>query len=195
MSFAIGAPAGRILNFDIEARPLGWYGGDFTHKEVTVIASAWEDDPNGTMEVMHLTKREGSGATMLRHFLKRYNEATVVVGHYIRGFDLPLINSSLMDYDLPSLTPKATHDTKGDLMKLHGISKSQENLASYLGIESPKVGMSMQEWRLANRLTPAGIDLAIERCVGDVFQNMEMHAELVRRGLLSAPRRWSPSSE
>ena len=72
----------QILCFDMEARPLGWFGGDFTHKEVTMISSAWVDHPQ-TMHTYILTKRDGSGVRMVKEFLKRYDAADIVVGHYI----------------------------------------------------------------------------------------------------------------
>ena len=60
------------LDFDIEARPLGWLGGDFVHMEITAIASAWVvDGKPKDMQVETLTKRDGSAQTMLRGFLKR----------------------------------------------------------------------------------------------------------------------------
>lgn len=190
----IGIDGGRVLNFDIEARPLGWYGGDFTHKEVTAIACAWEDDPEDSMEVYMLTKRVGSARAMLRHFAARYSEARLVVGHFIRGFDLPTLQANYVEQGLPLLGEKYTHDTKLDLLKMSGISKSQENLASWLGLPTPKIGMSMEDWRKANRLTSEGRDIVRERVVGDVRQNIAMHRKLQERGLLAPPSLWVPSA-
>jgi len=184
----------KTLCFDMEARPLGWFGGDFTHKEVTMISSAWVDDPEGTMKTTVLTKRDGSGVRMVKAFLKRYDEADIVVGHYIRGFDLPLLNFTCLDLGLPPISAKLSHDTKGDLAKLHGLSKSMENLGGLLGLSRSKVRMHMQDWRQANRLTPEGIEEARVRCEGDVLENIELRAVLLERGFLSPPRLWSPGS-
>lgn len=188
----IGFKAKRALNFDIEVRPLGWYGGDWVHKEVTVIACAWEDDPQGTLEVYNLDHRKGSMKRMMKKFVKRYDEAGLVCGHFIRGFDLAIINMQLFEEGLPGLSEKLTSDTKGDLLRISGISKSQENLGSWLGIEKPKVGMSMEDWRRANRLTPEGIAYSVERAAGDVLQNCEMRAALLDRGLLGPAKLWTP---
>lgn len=185
----------RILHFDIEARPLGWFGGDFTHKEPTAIAWAWADDPE-RVEVATLTKRIGSEKTMLRRFLVAYNQADIVSGHYIRGFDLPLLQAAYVEhFDNERLGPKLTSDTKGDLPSLHGISKSQENLGSWLGIETPKVGMSMEDWRKGNRLTPEGIEIVVERVIGDVRQHIALRAALKDKGLLGLPRLWTPTTK
>lgn len=180
----------RVLHFDIEARPLGWYGGDFTHKEPTAIAWAWADDPD-RVRVEMLTPHPNSAETMLKRFYAAYEEAGIVSGHYIRGFDLPALQAAYAEYGLPLLGPKLTSDTKADLPSLHGISKSQENLGSWLGIEAPKVGMSMEDWRRANRLTEAGRALVRERVVGDVQQHIQLRAALMERGLLGPPKLWS----
>jgi len=184
--------AQRILNFDIEARPLGWLGGDYVHKEVTAIGCAWEDDPEGSMEVYLLTKRAGSAEAMLRKFLKRYEQADMVVGHYIRGYDLPTLQAELIELGLPTLGRKMTHDTKNDLLKHQGISKSQETLGAMLGLEAPKVQMDVVKWREANRLTDAGLALTTKRVAGDVVQNIQLRAALMERGLLQAPSMWEP---
>ena len=185
----------RILNFDIEARPLGWYGGDWVHKETTAIAWAWQTGPEaGRTGFRELKRNKGSMRRMLYEFHKAYKRADIVVGHWIRGFDLPMLQWAMIDNNLPLLGPKLTHDTKEALVKFQGASKSQQNLASILGIASPKVAMTQQDWREANRLTRVGLALVRERCEADVQQNMEMHGVLQERGLLNPPRLWLPST-
>jgi len=190
----LGSQALRRLDFDIEARPLGWLGGDWVHKEVTAIGWCWMDG-DSTPEVALLTKDHRSAKTMLRRFYKVYNEADMVVGHYIRGYDLGTLQAEYIELGLPTLGRKLTHDTKNDLLKHQGISKSQENLSAMLGIAAPKVQMNVPKWREANRLTEAGLRLTKERVVGDVVQNMALHAELVKRGLLDVPKVWTPTAE
>jgi hypothetical protein len=190
-SESFGTQVLRRLDFDIEARPLGWLGGDWVHKEVTAIGSCWMDD-HDTMEVSLLTKRDGSAERMLLAFLKRYDEADMVVGHYIRGYDLSTLQAEHIELGLPTLGEKLTHDTKNDLIKHQGISKSQENLSAMLGLGNPKVHMNVPMWREANRLTKAGLELTTTRVAGDVVQNMELHAELMKRRLLAPPKLWTP---
>ena len=36
----------RVLDFDVEARPLHWISGDYVSKEITAIAWAWVDKPD-----------------------------------------------------------------------------------------------------------------------------------------------------
>lgn len=177
----------RVLCFDLEARPLGWYAGDQTHKEITVAAWCWQD---GEPEAKALSKDRRTRVPMLKTLRHQYDQADIVYGHYIRAFDLPLLNAMLIEQNEPPLGQKLTHDTKIDLVPMHGISKSQENLSAMLGIPAPKIHLNTQEWRKANRLEDG--DAAIQRAIGDVRQNMLMRAELIRRGLLRPPKVWRP---
>lgn len=183
----------RVLDFDIESRPLGWISQDYVHQEVTAIASAWIVNGKAQdMQVLLLNRRQGSSIRMLKAFKKRYDEADIVTGHYIRGFDLPQLAGAMMEFDLEPLGPKLSHDTKNDLTKASGISKSQENLSSMLGIDAPKVRMNMAMWREANRLTERGLALTYQRCAGDVLQHVLMRQELIRRKWLGPPKVWRP---
>ena len=179
----------RVLDFDTEARPLSWYGGDFVTKEVTCIAWKFIGE-RGKPTVFALGECEPT--EMLTAFAEAYAEADVVTGHFIRAYDLPVVNGALMEFGLPGLGPKLAHDTKLDLDRASGLSKSQENLGAMLGLKHPKVGMDQAMWRAANRLTPAGIALTKKRCVGDVLQHIELRDALLHRGLLAAPRLWTP---
>ncbi len=183
----------RILNFDIENRPLSYLGSDFTTAEVTAISWAWTNDPQHV--TVHLLG-DSDLPDILRAFLAAYNRADLVVGHFIRAHDLPMINGALMEFGMPALSDKMTHDTKIDLMKFKGLSKSQESLAAMFRLEQPKVHMNQIRWRAANRLTADGLDYVRERVVGDVQQNIAMWVALIRGGYVGPPVLWrSKSSE
>lgn len=201
----------RILDFDVECRPLSWYAGDFNSKEITAIAWAWVDPkrpakPRGRVEcrLLNETKQEwdnlprvdlehptGSMQGMLLAFLEAYEAADIVTGHFIRGFDLPLLNGALIELGLTPLPARLSQDTKLDLIRFSGHSKSQENLGAMLGLRHPKVGMTQADWREANRLTPHGLDVVRGRVVGDVRQHIEMRAALLERGMLGPPKLWT----
>lgn len=213
------ARAARVLDFDTEARPLSWYAGDWVTKEVTAIAAAWvgpDGKAEGDVHVWTLNPFEHmdlscirktrqaedfsaefdramdvSTRLMLKGFVEFYDQADMVTGHYIRGYDLGVLNAAMLEFELPPLRDKLTCDTKGDLVKFSGLSKSQENLGALMKLDHQKVDMNQRKWRAANRLSREGIQLTRERVVGDVLQHIEMRHKLLKEGLLRAPRVWS----
>jgi hypothetical protein len=178
----------RVLDFDIENRPLSYLGMDFTTADVTAVAASWV----GEKKVHVWLLGDVPGEEMLAGFRALYEEADIVTGHYIRKHDLPILNGAMMEHGLQPLTAKLTSDTKLDMAKRAGISASQESLADMLGVESPKEGMSQAKWRAANRLTPAGIAETRRRVVGDIRQHKELRAAMLAAGILGPPRMWAP---
>jgi hypothetical protein len=177
----------RVLDFDIENRPLSYLGSDFTTAEVTAIAWAWTDMPEGVVvRLLGETPLED----ILREFVGMFNAADMVTGHFILGHDLPMLNGALIECGMPPLGDKLVQDTKVHLMRAKGISKSQESLGAMFNLDAPKVSMNQSKWRAANRLTPEGLKDVRERVVGDVRQHMELRRVLLDRGLLAPPKLW-----
>lgn len=181
----------RVLDFDIENRPLSYLGSDFTTGEVTAISWAWADRPN---DVTVYLLGESELPDILDAFVEAYNQADLVIGHFIRGHDLPMVNGALMEFRKRPLSDKRTQDTKLDCMRTKGISLSQESLSAMLRLDHSKVQMNQHKWRAANRLTPEGLAWVRERVTGDVTQHIEMWNELRRLGYLSAPKSWHSHS-
>lgn len=188
----------RVLDFDVECRPLAWYGGDWVTKQPTAIA--WCFIGKGESRIPTLAFIGGSDRssrvldeerTMLEAFRAAYDEADVVTGHFIRGFDLPLLNGAYERLGLPTLGPKWAQDTKGDYIKAGGISKSMENLGAMYELKHPKVQMNTALWGKANMLLPEGIEATKKRVVGDVREHVELRAEMLRRGVLGSGKAWS----
>lgn len=180
----------RILDFDIENMPLTYYAPDYPTAQITAIASAWSDDPKGTIEVCLLG--EDSYEDMLQHFMLRYREADMVAGHYIRKHDLPHINAALAELGLPTLGAKLVSDTKEDLISWRGLPKNQEYLSAMLKAKQKKVAMTQFDWRDANRMTEDGLARTRKRVTTDVLGNLQMRKKMIERGLLKAPRLWTP---
>lgn len=205
--YRLGERKPKILDFDIEVRPLAFYGGDQVTKQVTAIAWAWaEDDPyiesrllGDPIQVGETSDGLGIYRTatvddLLDEFIPVLLSADVVTGHFIRGFDLPVLNAQLLRLRRPGLPTLTTEDTKGDLDKMSGISKSQENLGATLGTPAPKVGMNTAAWEAGNTLTREGRDLVRERVEGDVSQHLQLRRELIEAGFLGRTRAWTPRS-
>ena len=179
----------RILDFDIENRPLSYLGMDFTTADITAIAASWMDERKVHVWLLgEVTTEE-----MLLGFLNLYNQAGIVTGHYIRGHDLKHINGALMEANLPVLGRKLVSDTKTDLVKRKGISASQESLADILDVGAPKYHMTQKMWRAGNRLEPDGIAETKRRVVSDIKQHKEMRKRLIDNGYLAPPSLWTPT--
>ena len=183
----------RILDFDVEARPLHWISGDYVSKEITTMAWAWVGEAATIAPVCYVLG-EDQPEMMLQAFTEAYNRADLVTGHYIRGYDLPMINGALTEYLMPTLSDKMTQDTKLDFVRRQGLSNSQENIGAMLDLQHPKVHMNQRRWRTANRLEPEGLVLAKERCIGDVLQHIEMRQRLLELGYLGPPKLWESRS-
>jgi hypothetical protein len=178
----------RVLDFDIENRPLSYMGNDFTTDEVTAIAASWYGDDEVGVRLLGIH----TGEEILSWFKELYDQADIVTGHYIRGHDLPKINGALMELEMPTLGPKLVSDTKNDLIRRSGISASQQNLAEMYGLPEPKYSMSQIKWRKANRLLADGIEETRRRVVDDVRQHKALRTKMIELGVLKAPRLWKP---
>lgn len=177
----------KILTFDIENRPLTYWAPDKPSAEITAIASCWNSDIN-SMEVLLLGREEPED--ILTRFVTRYNEADIVVGHYIRRHDLPMINGALMEYGMPQLTPKLTIDTKLDMRSKGDIPATQEYLLDLFELPVRKEHMGQNDWRKGNRLSPEGLKATETRVTSDVLGNILLTNEMLERNLLKAPRLW-----
>lgn len=179
---------GRMLDFDIENRPLAYLGHDYMTAEITAIAAGWSDEK----KIYVWALGEVGGRTMLQGFRELYDQARIVTGHYIRKHDLPIINGAMLEHGLPPLSEKMTSDTKLDLVKFQQLSASQENLSEMLGIDAAKFHMNQPRWREANRLTLEGIALTKKRVTDDVRQHRELRRKLIELGALKPARMWRP---
>jgi hypothetical protein len=186
----------RVLDFDVECRPLAWYGGDWVTKQPTAIAWKFVGERGAVQcaqigESFDARNVLAEERAMLEAFVAAYDEADIVTGHFIRGFDLPLLCGALMRLGMPLLGSKLTHDTKGDLVRGQGLSKSQENLGAMFELAHPKVSMNTSRWADGNMLLPEGLKATRKRVVGDVLQHIELRATMLGRELLGPPRPWS----
>lgn len=181
----------RYLDFDIENRPLSYAGNDFTWGEITAIAASFEGERK-----IHTFLVGDKGQTVLdviEEFLKLYDQADAVTGHYIRRHDLPIISDTMFELGYGYLPKKLASDTKIDLIAgSRVVSKSQENLGALLKLDAPKVQMNQVLWREANRLTPEGLKLTKQRVAGDVRQHKQLRAALIGEGALGPPVLWTP---
>lgn len=181
----------RVLDFDIETRRIGFHnGGRFAPDgcEPVIIAAAWDNEP---VSVWSLNPRwsERDARYLITRFRKLYVQADMVTGHYIRKFDLPILNGACLEWGLDPLPARLCLDTKTDLIDVAGLSQSQENLSALKELDESKFHMHDNRWRYVARLTAEGLDLAKTRVVQDVLQHQALRASLA--GWFT-PSVWSP---
>lgn len=178
------------LYFDMECMPGHWIGGDYVSKIVTAVAWGRSKGPITVMTHYHYEPAEMAG-----ELAYAITEADMVIGHYIRGFDLPLLNGELLRNGMPPLGPVLSLDTKQDLLPAHGRSKSQENLAAQLGIKEQKLKVTLREWEDFNTRQPGCEAKGIKRVKDDVIQNRALRRELAKIGWLGTPKVWQPDGQ
>jgi hypothetical protein len=174
----------RILDFDIENRPLTYMGNDWTSAEITAIAASFGIDEPVYCWLLPID----DPMAMLEGFRMLYDEADIVTGHYIRKHDLPIINGARLEYQLAPLSAKLSSDTMLDLIKKKDLSASQESLGAMFGLAEPKVHMNQANWRAANRFLHP--ELAKTRVIADVRQHQALRLKLIEIGALGSPRMW-----
>lgn len=182
----------KILDFDIETRKVGFHvGGRFKPDgcEPVIIACSWMGDKSVKTFSLTPTWKEPDMRKMLEGFVKMYNEADMVTGHYIEKFDLPIINGALLEFGYPPLEKKLYQDTKTHFDSTGGHSLSQENLSALKNLDASKFHMNDHMWRQVTRLTPEGLTLAKERVVKDVAQHKKLREAL--KDWLGSPKYWN----
>lgn len=178
----------RILDFDIENRPLSYWVPDRPTAEVTAVAWSWSDSKD--FDTVMLGRDDIVDG--LRRFAQAYSEADMVTGHYIRKHDLPILQGEMMEKGLPPLGAKLTCDTKLDMLRKGDMPATQEHLSEMLGVRAVKYHMTQAMWREANRLTREGIRLTENRVVMDVQQHKLLRLAMLNAGLLGSPKMWRP---
>lgn len=93
-----------------------------------------------------------------------------IVGHNLKYFDIPYINSRLLANGLKPLEPRIVIDTwklcRYDL-KLH--SASLDALSEHLGVEHRKTRYEPKVWQRASYGTKADMDKIVHHCELDVL--------------------------
>jgi len=192
---------GRVLGFDLESKPSAfWY--ERPTAEITAIAWKWTDE-----ETVHVMARRSDGrfacndGKRISHqkaftrFAAVLTEASVVFGHNIRNFDLPLLNAGMLRKELPVLPAVVASDTLRDVPRRRDMSWSLENLCALYGIEVEGEGkrhMSIVDWERSNELTNSGVMKTLDRVVSDVLLQELLRQKLIDLGILGAPKVWRP---
>lgn len=195
MSDALGASQSvrrlRVLDFDLECRPGFWYAGDFVSKIPAAAAWKWIGERGAVQSVVVEGPSKDEAGRVVGAILSAVLEADMVTGHYVRGFDMPLLNAAAMRFGFDPLPNVLVQDTKTDLMKAHGVSKSLENLVALFELRHPKVHQNLQAWEDGLAFFEEdGLEAVRRRVVGDVRSHVELRARMLGAGLMGPPKVW-----
>jgi hypothetical protein len=187
------SPSGDVLIFDMEARPTAWFGGDFVGRAMTAFACCTLSDPRPYSVV--LTRKDRSTYKMAAELESLIADAALSVGHYVRGFDFPLLAAELERNNLPSLGRTLALDTKMDRKQSMGISESLENLAARYDLTVQKMGMHEPWWEEFNLWqTPRSVELVRSRVESDILATRELYIAMEKAGRLKKPKAWDPET-
>ena len=175
--------------------------------EIVAICAYWMGEK---AKPYYWLVRPESIKTALKEFGTLYAQADLLVGQYIRKFDLPTINGALMLHSLPMLQAKLTSDTKGDWGKKRGVSASLESFLVYYQTMDRlvnvhgrlyKAHLGKAHWRLIYRAltslrndawATSQLGLLRSRCQGDVIATAKVYRKMEQLGHLSEPKVWRP---
>lgn len=176
----------KTLVFDIESTSLnagfgrilcigyGWYTeGEEIEPHIISIdpATPWDDQ---------------SVVEMFSAILER---ADIVVGHNIRLFDIRMINTRVLAYNLPRIVWPATVDTLS-IARTHfkPHSRRLDALAEFLQLPHKKTPITVSDWARAAGGDPGGLEKVIEHCRADIRVTAGVY-ERIAPYMRSHPRR------
>ena len=183
----------RVLDFDIETVAAGFADPQWVPQKVTCIAWSWV----GSDEVEALTCGGSAGLyekperrkRMLLKFRRVLDQATMVTGHNLLRFDLPVLNADIIRLGLPPLGPVRVQDTMR-IVRTKGLKKGLDNLSGMLKTLAKKEAKDWQEWEDA--YAEPGWPEVISRAKSDVVLHKEVREAMLERGLVRAPITWRP---
>lgn len=191
---------GDVLIFDLEARPTAWIGGDYVGRSITAFAYCYLDSDEVVCETLlgGTTTAEARIAhqqIMVNKVAAAVETADLVIGHWVRGFDLPLLNAELERWRGAPLPRLMTIDTKSDRLVGSGLSQSLENLAFRYDTSVQKMDMREPMWEEYNLWqTDRSIEWVASRVSSDILATRELYVAMDEAGRLNGPKAWDPAS-
>lgn len=149
----------RILFLDIETAPsvavtFDRWNANFTRKHILreggwLITAAWswqgEDKIYGAAVTREDTKT-GNDVYVVENLIEAIEEADIIVGHYIKKFDIPTIRSRCLINGLHDIKPVKIVDTCELAKSMKFNTNKLDDLCAYLGIEQSKIPTEISLW-------------------------------------------------
>ena len=166
----------RILFFDIESTGL-----NATFGTILCIGYKWLGNPKVHVPtILDYSKSNFlDDRGLVREFAKVYEGADYTVGHYASRFDVPMIQSKLLRYNLPPLAPIPLIDTwrvARDTFKFH--NNRLATIQGFLGLTHEKTPISFDHWLQAAHGNKKALRQVVEHCRLDVLVLEEAFVKL-----------------
>ena len=173
-SFAGGRP--KALFYDIESTNLSASFGT-----ILCIGYKWLGHPKVHVPTILDHAKGGmlDDKGLVKAFSAVWNSSDYAIGHYSQRFDLPMITTKLVKYDLPPLAPIPHIDTwriARRELKMH--SNRLAALAEYFGCESQKTPITFDDWLHAAHGDKKALKAVVEHCRLDVLVLEEVFLKL-----------------
>lgn len=181
----------RILDFDIETLAAGFADPNWVPQKITCVSWSWVDSDDvqvricGPMGFFKPEKRR----SMVKELADTVRKATIVTGHNILRFDLPVLNTECLRLGLEPLPSVIAQDTMR-IVKTKGFKKGQDNLGKLLKTIEQKLSLDWQGWEDAYE--EDGWATIKARCISDVIMHKEVREEMIKRGWLNDNKIWQP---
>jgi len=174
----------RTCIFDIETTG---FNADFGRLICAVVKEYRNPEP--IIILPHSPLDDTAAMRKLKRTLEHYE---IIVGHYIKGFDIPFLNSKLFLNEEPRLRPCFQVDTyyvARHYAKQAIRSKSLSHLADVLGLEEQKMRIRCRTWNEARDGMPRSIQRLVRRCISDVRLTEQVYEKMLDAGWIASLRK------
>lgn len=111
-----------------------WLGHDFVYSDMLPLYEGFEENPKDDYAIVH-------------SMWKMLDAADVVIGHYVKRFDLAFLNARFAFHGLPAPSPYKVICTKEMASKNYKFeANSLKELADYFGLDN-KDDMDFTDWK------------------------------------------------
>lgn len=125
--------------------------------------------PFGKKAVSFAIEQLGNDKRVVREAKEYMESFDVWVTYYGKSHDLPLLNTRLLKWNLPPVSPRPHIDLYYQLKyKLRMGRRSQAHLLSFLSTPEQKMSVSPDVWASLASNFKTNLKILIERCESDV---------------------------
>jgi hypothetical protein len=179
-----------VLDLDVETVAAGFADPAWVPQKITCVGWSWvgEDEVHSRIcGPEGLFGDPNRRAQMLWPLIDAISNATMLTGHNLLRFDLPVINAECMRLGLEPINDVLVQDTIR-VARSKGFKKGQDVLGAVFGVKDKKLALNWQDWQDA--YDEAGWETVRERCESDIVMHKRLREKLLDAGILKEPVTW-----